>query len=120
MNLQVGTGWLVQPATSGEVVVNGLSVGNHYFACSVDDHCVKGMRLTVAVESGTKVSSQEIQVSSEAWELRRSSRLLYVCYNTAMCVEGTQDLVVYASTDSCNISAHCAMADSRLWGHDNH
>jgi len=32
-------GWLTEPALRGEVLVNGLAVGEHYFACSVDDHC---------------------------------------------------------------------------------
>lgn len=51
------------PAASGEVLVNGLSVGEHYFACSVGDHCLRGMRLAVRVESGTQQASpQENQV----------------------------------------------------------
>ena len=94
MNLQVGTGWLVQPATSGEVVVNGLSVGNHYFACSVGDHCVRGMRLTVTVESGAEASSQETQVrydctDSETCFGSKSVRACFTLYNTPMCAEGT-------------------------------
>ncbi len=49
---QVKHGWLRDPANSGEVIVNGLSVGQHHFACSVGDHCQQGMSFTVTVESG--------------------------------------------------------------------
>jgi hypothetical protein len=50
--MQVHNEWLKDPETSGDVLVNGLSLGEHYFACSVGDHCLRGMRLTVRVESG--------------------------------------------------------------------
>lgn len=57
-------GWLKDPASSGDLLVHGLSPGEHYFACSVGDHCQRGMRLTVRVEAGTQPdSSQEMEVS---------------------------------------------------------
>lgn len=44
-------------------MVHSLSPGEHYFACSVGDHCQKGMRLTVTVEPGIQSDSpQEMEV----------------------------------------------------------
>lgn len=62
---QVRNGWLKDPATNGEVVISELSVGEHYFSCSVGDHCLKGMRLRVIVEeSGQRQDSpQDSEVS---------------------------------------------------------
>lgn len=63
LGIQVRTEWLKDPVANGEVFVNDLSVGEHYFACSVGDHCLRGMRLTVRVESGAQQApAQESQV----------------------------------------------------------
>lgn len=56
-----------EPGISGEILVNELSVGEHYFACSVGDHCLRGMRLTVIIEEAYQnTSAQEDQVHSLA------------------------------------------------------
>ena len=39
--------------TSGEASVTGLSLGKHYFVCSVGTHCQSGMRFMVTVEPST-------------------------------------------------------------------
>ena len=44
----------MDPESNGEVAVSGLSVGEHYFACSVGDHCSRGMRMRVTVETRTE------------------------------------------------------------------
>lgn len=37
-------------ATSGEVSISGLSLGSHYFVCSIPNHCEQGnMRIKVNV-----------------------------------------------------------------------
>ena len=61
-NGQVRHGWSRDPSLSGEVLVSGLSVGLHHFACSVGDHCLQGMRFTVTVEGRT--GSQELAQTS--------------------------------------------------------
>ena len=51
--------WLSTPTTTGNVVVSGLSVGEHYFVCSVGTHCQHGMRFTVTVQpnnNNTKIN----------------------------------------------------------------
>ncbi len=50
---QVSRGWLKDPESNGEVAVSGVSVGEHYFACSVGDHCLRGMRMRVNVQPRT-------------------------------------------------------------------
>ena len=41
--------WQDEPTATGEISVNGLSVGEHHFACAVNRHCQAGMRFTVRV-----------------------------------------------------------------------
>ena len=41
--------WKADAIASGEVAVSGLSPGNHYFVCSVGNHCQRGMRVNVTV-----------------------------------------------------------------------
>lgn len=58
-------GWLKDAASSGNVLVHSLSAGEHYFTCSVGDHCQRGMRLTVRVEPGFQQQvPQAIEVRS--------------------------------------------------------
>ena len=60
---QVRRGWLKDPESIGEVAVRGLSAGEHHFACSVGDHCLRGMRMRVNVESRTaQENDQNIEV----------------------------------------------------------
>ena len=52
------------PIARGDVAVTGLSVGKHYFVCTVDSHCDAGMRFTVTVEAtpgGPGAESTEVQ-----------------------------------------------------------
>lgn len=48
--------WQDSATTSGEVAVSGLSPGNHYFVCSIGNHCQRGMRVNVTV---TTIDQQE-------------------------------------------------------------
>lgn len=66
---QVYYGWLKDPSTDGEVAVTGLSVGEHYFACSVGDHCQRGMRFTITVESREGSGSHSDRVEDEVSNL---------------------------------------------------
>ena len=47
--LQVVKAWQADATASGQVAVSGLSPGNHYFVCSVSNHCQRGMRVNVTV-----------------------------------------------------------------------
>ena len=51
--------WHATPTTTGEVAVTGLSVGQHYFVCSVPGHCQYGMRFTVTVTRDTVTEEEE-------------------------------------------------------------
>ena len=64
VHMQVRNEWLKGPDITGEVTVTGLSVGEHHFTCSVGDHCQRGMRLTVTVESERRQASQDTEVNS--------------------------------------------------------
>ena len=47
------------PVTQGEVFVNNLPVGEHYFVCTVPTHCQKGMNIKVTVTSNETSSQDE-------------------------------------------------------------
>ena len=56
--------WQVEPTTSGEMSISGLSVGEHHFVCAVGGHCQAGMRFTVTVIPGTEEHTVSEQVST--------------------------------------------------------
>ena len=73
---QVSRGWLKDPASNGEITVSGLSIGDHNFACSVGDHCLRGMRMRVTVESRTR---EELAQDSEVSCISYISMLYNTC-----------------------------------------
>ena len=67
------------PTTSGEVAVTGLSVGQHYFVCSVSGHCQSGMRFTVTVIPGNVEEEEEEEelpmIHTIPWRIQRYETL---------------------------------------------
>ena len=57
-------------ALSGEVAVSGLSLGSHYFVCSVPNHCERGnMRIKVNVlMDGVQNQDFESDIEVKDWE----------------------------------------------------
>ena len=76
--------------TIGNVPVNGLRVGTHYFACAVSGHCVAGMHLMVTVTGENDVkdydsSNQLYQSVHVHWRI--------VSYSDVVITQG--DVVVF-------------------------
>ena len=60
---QVVKAWQDSATTSGEVAVSGLSPGNHYFVCSIGNHCERGMRVNVTVTTNDQQEgNNEVEV----------------------------------------------------------
>ena len=73
---QVVKEWYSPASTSGEVVVSGLSPGNHYFVCSVGNHCQQGMRVNVTV------TTDDQQEDSDEFEVEVTNYVhthVYIC-----------------------------------------
>ena len=62
--------WQADASTSGEIVVSGLSPGNHYFVCSVSNHCQRGMRInvTVTTEDQQEQGRYDVEVGIYLWQ----------------------------------------------------
>lgn len=72
---QVVKAWQDSATTSGEVVVSGLSPGNHYFVCSIGNHCQRGMRVNVTVTTNDQQEgNNEVEV------------ICYILHLKTMCI----------------------------------
>jgi uncharacterized cupredoxin-like copper-binding protein len=105
--------WQATAVTSAEVSVTGLSPGNHYFVCSVSNHCQRGMRVNVTVTTGDQPGDEESSTEAPVshivlWKIQDYSPLTILAGESlSFSWDGFHSLhqVDEATYESCDINA---------------
>ena len=82
--------------------MQALSAGEHYFTCSVGDHCQRGMRLTVRVEpelqpnllEDTRVRTLSYSIILFGTQFDTKGLPMYHCLHITVTVVGNNSLSV--------------------------